>query len=147
MDEIWEYNPTPRTFKIPYPFTDPTTCRWCNGKLTGRQKNWDKKECGLAYAIACGYFTKKLAFDLNDVNKDGIVACKSCHKDVDYKNSEVDHIRPLALGGTNDPENMQVLCWDCHYGKTNHDYKLIKYAKKARGVKRLEKFGFEFGPR
>lgn len=32
--------------------------------------------------------------------------------------SEVDHIIPLADGGTNDPENLQALCKACHSRKT-----------------------------
>jgi len=30
---------------------------------------------------------------------------------------EVDHILPVAKGGTNDPENLQTLCFDCNRGK------------------------------
>lgn len=32
--------------------------------------------------------------------------------------TEVDHIRPLALGGTNDTHNLQPLCKSCHSKKT-----------------------------
>lgn len=31
---------------------------------------------------------------------------------------EVDHIMPLAKGGTNDHENLQPLCVECHEAKT-----------------------------
>ena len=30
----------------------------------------------------------------------------------------IDHIVPLAVGGTNDPDNLQVLCKKCHFSKT-----------------------------
>jgi len=30
----------------------------------------------------------------------------------------VDHIIPLAHGGTDDPSNLQSLCWPCHKAKT-----------------------------
>lgn len=30
---------------------------------------------------------------------------------------EVDHIRPVARGGTNEAENLQTLCKDCNQGK------------------------------
>jgi 5-methylcytosine-specific restriction endonuclease McrA len=30
---------------------------------------------------------------------------------------EIDHIRPVSRGGTNDPDNLQVLCRDCNAGK------------------------------
>jgi 5-methylcytosine-specific restriction protein A len=35
--------------------------------------------------------------------------------------SEVDHIRPLADGGTNDAHNLQCLCKSCHSRKTRED--------------------------
>lgn len=34
---------------------------------------------------------------------------------------EVDHVRPLAEGGTDDPGNLQSLCHDCHVVKTRAD--------------------------
>jgi hypothetical protein len=34
---------------------------------------------------------------------------------------EVDHIVPVAKGGTNDPENLWTLCWDCNRGKSDRD--------------------------
>ena len=32
--------------------------------------------------------------------------------------SQVDHILPLAWGGSNDPRNLQILCVVCHCNKT-----------------------------
>jgi hypothetical protein len=44
---------------------------------------------------------------------------------------EVDHVIPLALGGRDDADNMQVLCSPCHGGKTRErDVPVI--AKTAR---------------
>ncbi|MGJ4748882.1 HNH endonuclease, partial [Leptospira sp. SA-E8] len=37
---------------------------------------------------------------------------------------EVDHIK----GSSNDIENLQLLCWDCHIAKTMQNHKLIKYS-------------------
>lgn len=34
---------------------------------------------------------------------------------------EVDHVRPLADGGTDDPDNLQSLCIPCHAVKTRTD--------------------------
>lgn len=34
---------------------------------------------------------------------------------------EVDHIVSLEAGGTDDPSNLQSLCKDCHYKKTQKD--------------------------
>lgn len=35
------------------------------------------------------------------------------------KQLHVDHVIPVALGGTNDPWNLVAACWDCNAGKTN----------------------------
>ncbi len=52
---------------------------------------------------------------------------------------EVEHRKPLALGGTNDPENLFPAHVDCHAGKSRGEIKIIRKAdrqmKKAIGVK------------
>jgi len=46
--------------------------------------------------------------------------CKHC--DMTFKNTyEVDHIRPLYLGGDNQRLNLQALCTGCHSEKTSND--------------------------
>lgn len=35
------------------------------------------------------------------------------------KQLHIDHVVPVALGGTNDPWNLVAACWDCNAGKTN----------------------------
>lgn len=35
--------------------------------------------------------------------------------------TEVDHILPKAKGGTDDPDNLQSICNDCHKIKTEYD--------------------------
>lgn len=35
--------------------------------------------------------------------------------------SQVDHIKPKAKGGTDDEENLQAICVDCHKIKTAED--------------------------
>jgi len=32
---------------------------------------------------------------------------------------DIDHVIPLALGGNNEPENLQILCRSCHQAKTH----------------------------
>ena len=45
--------------------------------------------------------------------------CKSClAKGLVTVTEEVDHIIPLSEGGTNDRDNLQALCRDCHQVKT-----------------------------
>ena len=44
--------------------------------------------------------------------------CESCNKALKYKSFQIDHIMPLACGGTNEPDNLQILCKPCHFDKT-----------------------------
>lgn len=37
-------------------------------------------------------------------------------------NLELDHIIPLHLGGSNECENLQLLCRECHRGKTTREH-------------------------
>lgn len=48
--------------------------------------------------------------------------CQVCLED--YKitpATEVDHIIPKSKGGTDDPDNLQSICTDCHRVKTEYD--------------------------
>ena len=48
--------------------------------------------------------------------------CLSCGRSPkDGITLEVDHIKPRSLGGTNDLDNLQTLCWKCNIGKSNKD--------------------------
>lgn len=48
--------------------------------------------------------------------------CVMCQKQGIIKAAnEVDHIRPLHKGGTDDMDNLQALCVQCHKLKTLHD--------------------------
>lgn len=60
-------------------------------------------------------------------------AIESCGTVLTLGNSHCDHIKPFANGGTNDPENLQMLCIACHkeksaaekeegYGESHPDY-------------------------
>jgi len=42
--------------------------------------------------------------------------CVECQTD---KNLEIDHIKPYSLGGTDEEENLQVLCKSCNRKKLN----------------------------
>ena len=53
--------------------------------------------------------------------------CNCCAKELNIKETHIDHIKPLAGGGTNDELNLQILCKECHFEKTqeeqhNHEY-------------------------
>ena len=49
--------------------------------------------------------------------------CASCEKAIKPNQKfDIDHIIPLGDGGTNDPENLQVLCVPCHFAKTHEEH-------------------------
>jgi len=50
--------------------------------------------------------------------------------------SDFDHIKPLALGGKNELNNLQALCPGCHRLKTREDrYNISQKNKKAKTTK------------
>jgi hypothetical protein len=53
--------------------------------------------------------------------EDASGCCASCQKMI-KKAFDIDHIIPLAEGGTNEPENLQVLCKPCHFEKTKLEH-------------------------
>jgi len=83
--------------------------------------------------------------------------CEGCGERLSEMNQpEIDHIKPQALGGTNDEENLQVLgrhC--CHVAKSAEDARIIAQAdrksgrsgqwarRKRRGGSMIPKRGFD----
>lgn len=47
--------------------------------------------------------------------------CQSCGKTSTETELTIDHIIPLAAGGSNDISNLQTLCRDCNQ-KKKHDF-------------------------
>lgn len=48
--------------------------------------------------------------------------CAICGKGKDEaERLEVDHIEPVSEGGTEEPENLQTLCWECNAGKSDRE--------------------------
>ncbi|WP_425585929.1 HNH endonuclease [Streptomyces thioluteus] len=43
----------------------------------------------------------------------------TCYRCGSSSASEVDHIVPVAFGGTDDPQNLSAICRTCHREKTN----------------------------
>ena len=43
--------------------------------------------------------------------------CRHCGRELPRAMLEVDHITPVALGGPDDPENLQALCRTCNRSK------------------------------
>ena len=54
---------------------------------------------------------------LSTMNRDGY-ACVICGSRAKL---ECDHKVPLSEGGTNDPDNLQILCKPCHIAKTRKE--------------------------
>ncbi len=46
------------------------------------------------------------------------------------ENYQVDHIIPVTIVGVNHPNNIQLLCLECHKNKTRIDQKIISILKK-----------------
>lgn len=46
--------------------------------------------------------------------------CQSCGKTAQDSQLSLDHIIPLATGGSNDISNLQTLCLDCNRRKKHH---------------------------
>ncbi len=62
--------------------------------------------------------------------QDGICASPVCGKDI-RSQYDIDHIMPLSLGGTDDPDNFQLLCATCNRRKNNkHPAEWLRWLRK-----------------
>jgi ATP adenylyltransferase len=52
-----------------------------------------------------------------DILKRAAFRCELCGVSADERALDVDHIVPRVAGGTDDPENLQALCWLCNTNK------------------------------
>ena len=52
------------------------------------------------------------------IERDGPL-CRWCGADTELT---IDHVVPLARGGTNEPENLQLLCSECNQLKGDRDF-------------------------
>jgi 5-methylcytosine-specific restriction endonuclease McrA len=71
-------------------------------------------------------FTKEFKEMVLEKSKKKCAGCKCCLKAKKY---DIDHIRPLANGGTNQIDNLQVLCKACHQDKTANEHEQGQYVK------------------
>ncbi|MBV6624705.1 MAG: HNH endonuclease [Rivularia sp. (in: Bacteria)] len=54
--------------------------------------------------------------------------CQSCGKQKEEASLTIDHIIPLARGGSNDISNLQILCFTCNRKKTDkNDNRFRRY--------------------
>ena len=90
--------------------------------------------CGLSRRKS---LTKKLRFEI--FKRDGF-KCQYCGNTINESVLEVDHIVPVAEGGSNDEENLITSCFDCNRGKGARDLGVapISVAEKAEKLKEKE---------
>lgn len=67
---------------------------------------------------ASGILSKDIINRLMILQKELCVVCKVSLKEVKY---HLDHIQPLSKGGTNNDENVQLLCQSCNCSKGAKD--------------------------
>lgn len=95
--------------------------------LTKRHKNWIEvphEVIAQQSRRKVSEYTKKL------VAATANWKCELCYAVLNV-NYEIDHKLALYLGGTNEKENLQSLCPDCHRTKTKHEYEDYQFAKQA----------------
>ena len=62
--------------------------------------------------------------------------CKGCQEFFRFRNLTIDHIVPRSKGGTNDPDNLQLLCGACNSTKGNRTQEELIETLRADGVLR-----------
>ena len=72
------------------------------------------------------HFSKEFKQLVLDKSKNKCAKCDCCLKGKKY---EVDHIRPLSNGGTNELYNLQALCKACHQDKTANEQENGQFVK------------------
>ena len=68
--------------------------------------------------LSSGYVSGTLKFE---VLKNAQFHCELCGISADVRALEVDHIVPRNRGGTDDPSNLQALCYSCNSMKRDRD--------------------------
>lgn len=84
------------------------------------------------------YFDKKSDI-IADMLKEKKLECYLCKKPLTENTSTVDHVTPIALGGTNDLENLEFCCHDCNNlkdAKTVEEFSVL--TSKLESVGKLE---------
>jgi len=64
--------------------------------------------------------------------KDADETCEECDRKMKITDMNIDHVIPLCCGGSNEPENLQVLCKKCHFVKTRDEQENNQYIKVSR---------------
>ena len=67
-------------------------------------------------------FTNDERYNLFDASNK---KCAICEEQIKMKHFEIDHIKPLISGDTNDINNLQLLCKACHKEKSMREKKMV----------------------
>ena len=62
--------------------------------------------------------------------------CNGCEVLLPFRNMTIDHIIPRSKGGTNDPDNLQLLCAPCNSTKGDRPHEYLRETLKEQGVLR-----------
>lgn len=122
-----------------YPGVIPKHCRVCLKPCTGRRTVWcDDRVCKIAYH-------NRMYRDTHWIKRSLIVergpACQACGEVFESPIREggpiyplpgkltVDHVVRLIDGGTDHPDNLQLLCYPCHKLKTAAEARGTRFCK------------------
>jgi len=112
-------------YELPYRFNNEGHCRWCNGILPKKRKRWCSDKCGETYLREKGWYYRDYAIQDN-IKQYGILTCVRCGKKPLKEHHNIrdaddlacaDYIVPLSVGGSCDPNNLQILCNICDQAK------------------------------
>ena len=83
----------------------------------GEAVGWHRTSTASSSDRGYGAYWRKLRISI--LQRDNWL-CQVCHV---ADASEVDHIVPKSLGGSDDADNLQAICRDCHIEKTQKEAK------------------------
>lgn len=78
--------------------------------------------------LSASYISGTLRYD---VLKRSAFHCELCGVSADVRALEVDHIIPRNLGGSDDPSNLQALCYSCNAMKRDRDDKDLRAVRES----------------
>jgi ATP adenylyltransferase len=89
----------------------------CQSKLEEYKERRGRRICQHR-RVSSGYVPGTLRYE---VLKRARFRCELCGVSADVRALEVDHIVPRNRGGTDDPDNLQALCYSCNSMKRDRD--------------------------
>ena len=84
-------------------------CCCCGQPVPKGRRDWCGKECVRIHAMDQDWRRIRQAVTTRDRCQ-----CRDCGSPLRGRKREVHHITPVAAGGTNDLENLVLLCGACH---------------------------------